>query len=147
MTFRILAPFGRTLLLGCVLSATLPVSLSVAGAERKLSPDVAMVLQQRLVLLQEAAMLAHASYRQGEQRLTVVLAANQQVLEAELELAATHADRLKIRQAMLKNAETLEATVEALFKSAEASRMDLLSAQANRLRMKADLVIEQNSAP
>ena len=136
----------RTLVLALAFGLALPL-LGVATAdERRLDPEVEKTLKERLSLLQEAAKLQRQVYQSGQASLSSVVSADRAVLDAELELAPTSAERLKVREAILKNAETLEQMVEQLVKTAQATHLELLTARAHRLRAKADLLIEQKSA-
>jgi hypothetical protein len=119
---------------------------SVAAEDRQLDPDVEKVLQQRLVILQEVAKLRREAYRTGTTSLTSTLATDQAVLDAELELAKSAADRVRVREEMLKTAEMLEKATEQLANAAETPRMELLMARANRLRAAADLLLERKAA-
>jgi outer membrane protein TolC len=120
---------------------------SVTTEDRQLDPDVEKILRQRLVILQEAAKLKREGYRTGSTALTSVLATDQSVLEAELELARSTADRVRVREDMLKIAEMLEEVTEKLASAAETPRMELLAARANRLRAAADLLLERKAVP
>ena len=131
---------------GLALPLALLLFRPVLAEERIIDPEVEKILRERLTVLEEAVKLRSEAHRTGSATLSSMLVANQAVLEAELELASKAADRVRIRKDLLKNAEMLEKAVEELVKSAEAPRMDLLSARANRLRAKADLLLERKAA-
>ena len=143
LSFRRFLPQLSTAI--AVLLALLLVQPAVAE-DRSIDPEIEKILRERLGVLQEAATLQREAYRSGTVGFSSTLAAEKAVLEAELELATSGPDRVRIREQMLKNAETLEKTAEELVRSAEAPRGDLLSARANRLRAQADLLIERKAA-
>lgn len=118
---------------------------SVIAGDNNNDPDIEKILRERLVVLQEAAELQRAAYQSGTASFFSMLAAKQTVLDAELELATTSEDRVRIRDQSLKNAEEFEKAAEEHVKSGEGSRMDLLSAKANRLRATADLMLESKT--
>src|SRR4029453_18541678 len=82
--------------------------------DRQLDPEVEKILRERLVILQEAAKLRREAYRTGSTSLTSMLATDQTVLEAELELAKTATERVKVREQMLQIPEMLEKATEQL---------------------------------
>jgi len=127
----------------------LPLALLMqpaAAQDRKLDPDVERLLRQRLTVLEEVANLEEQAYRTGSTSFSSTLVARQAVLEAKLELAKDAAERVQIREEMLKSAQALERAAEALTKAAEAPRTNLLAASANRLRAEADLLLERKAA-
>ena len=134
-------PFAVGQFLGLVL-----LIRPAVAQERALDPEVEKLLRQRLVVLEEAAKLTQEAYRAGQAEFAGTLAAQQSVLEAKLELAKGVTERLQVREEMLKNAVSLEQTAEQLVKAAEAPRMNLLTAQANRMRAEADLLLERKAA-
>lgn len=136
---------GMFAALYALLLALIPLQATTAQ-DRKLDPAVEKVLRERLTVLQEAAKLTHESHRRGSLAFTGVMAADQAVLEAELELAPNAAERVRIRESLLQHAQELEKTVEQLVKGGEAPQMDLLTARANRLRAQADLLLERKAS-
>lgn len=130
-----------TSLLLCLL-----VAASVEAQDKAIDPDVEKILRERLVVLQEAAKLQREAHRSGAAAFSATIDADRAVLDAELELATTKAERVRIREAMLKTATTLEMTVSELAKAAETTQADVLRARANRLRAEADLALERKSA-
>ena len=131
-----------TTLLLCLL-----VSASFEAQGQGLDPDVEKILRERLVVLRETAKLQREAHRIGAAALTAIVETDKTVLDAELELAATKAERVRVREEMLKIAETLETTVSQLAKANEAPHVDMLRARANRLRAAADLALERKTAP
>lgn len=136
----------RHFLPALVMGISLLLLRSVVADDRSNDPEIGKILRERLAVLQEAATPHREGYRSGTTSLSATLAADQAVLEAELELVSSAAERVGIRKRRLENAEMLEKAVEALVKAAEAPRMDLLAARANSLRAKADLLLEQKAA-
>ena len=140
-------PFRATLpalMAGLILPLVL-LTPAVA-VENNIDQEIEKVLRERLAVLQEAAKLRREGYQAGEVTLTSALASDQDVLQAELELAKSVADRVRIREETLKTAETIEKAVAELVKRNESPRTDLLSARANRLRVSADLMLERKAA-
>ena len=130
------------LILGLVLAV--PVVLSPLFAqESSQDPEVEKILRERLGVLEEAAKLRREAYLAGQSDFLGTLTADQAVLEARLELAASQEQRVQIREEMLKSAESLEKATEELVKAAEAPSMHLLGARASRLRAAADLLLER----
>ena len=131
-------------------SLMLPLTFLMLGPveaeDRQLDPEVEKILRERLVILQEAAKLRREAYLNGTSSLTSTVGADQAVLEAELELAKSGTDRVRIREEMLKNAELLEKATEQAASAAETPRTELLTARANRLRAAADLILERKAA-
>jgi hypothetical protein len=111
--------------------------------EPAIDPDVEKILRERLAVLEEAARLLQQAYAAGQTSLAGTLDANKELFEAQLELARTPAERVQVREQILKNAETLEQAVEKIVQAAEGPRMNLLRARAARLRAQADLVQER----
>ena len=120
------------------------ISASVEAQGQGLDPDVEKILRERLVVLQETAKLQREAHRIGRAALTAIVETDKTVLDAELEL--TKAERVRVREEMLKIAESLETTVSQLAKANEATHVDMLRARANRLRAAADLALERKTA-
>lgn len=131
-----------------VLSCVIALGLlsPVKGADNASEPEVEKILPERVSVLQEAAKLRRDSYRVGASSLRSVLTADGEVIEAELELARTSEDRLRLREKMLELAKSLESATAELVKSSEIPSIELLSARANRLRAEADILIERKAA-
>lgn len=113
---------------------------AVAGQDAK--ADAKELLRERLRLLGEVARLQREAYSQGEATFDAVVSAEFEVLNARLELAATAAERITIRGAMLDSAIQLEKIVAQLLKEGQATPIDVLRAKCLRLRAKADLLRE-----
>lgn len=119
---------------------------TVSAQDKSLDTDVENILRERLAILQEMANLRRDAYRTGEATLHSTLAADQTLLDAQLELAKNPAERVRIREEMVKLAETLETSARNLLVTKEGSQIDLLSARAHRLRAAADLMLERKAA-
>jgi outer membrane protein TolC len=118
----------------------------LASAQQKLDPEVEAVLRERLAALSDAAKFSREKYQMGTITFDRVLAAEINLGQAELELAATSAERVRIREALLKKAEEFEKVVETYIEAGRQSHMELLLAKAARLRAKADLLLEKKAA-
>jgi outer membrane protein TolC len=128
-----------------LVAAGLSLWLSTAALAQQpaLDPEVEKILRERLAVLEEAARLFQQAYSAGQTSLAGTLSANKELFEAQLELARTPAERVQVREQILKNAEALEQAVEKIVQAGEGPRMDLLRARAARLRAQADLVQER----
>ena len=121
---------------------------AVGGAKRIApeSPSAEKLLNERLDVLQQIAVELRKGYRLGETDLASVLAAEQDALAAQLELADTPADRISILEKMVKNAQQQEEGTEQLYRDKAASSVDWLKAKAFRLRVQADLARARSTA-
>jgi|GEM_PF-2962540 len=108
--------------------------------------SVESLLKKRLDVLQQIAKLRRAAYLAGEAGLNSVIQSQIDVLHARLELAGKPAERIVIRTAILKQARDLEAVAKKRFEAKAATPVDMLRAQAFRLRAEADLLREQSAA-
>lgn len=118
-----------------------------ACAQKKLDPEVEAILRERLTVLREAVKITREQFQIGQITFAVVLDAETKLGNAELELAATAADRIRVRESLLKTAEELEKIIAAYVEGGRMSQTELLSAKAAKLRAKADLLLEKKAAP
>lgn len=133
----------RSLAVAILLNLFLP---QFANAQKKIDPEVEAVLRERLTVLRDHAKLVREQFQLGTVTMGVVLEAETKVGFAELELAATAAERVRVREGLLKSAEELEKMIAAYVEGGRMSRTELLAAKAARLRTYADLLIEKKSA-
>jgi uncharacterized protein (UPF0264 family) len=133
---------GILLLVFCCHSA-----LAQSAPVRKLDPAVEKLLRERLALLREVAEVQQQNFELGRATLSDVAYARQLASAAELELAATAAERIKVREALLKSLKEVEEMVKAQVEAAIRPTVDLKMATATRLRAEADLLTERKSAP
>lgn len=117
----------------------------LASAQMKLDPEVEAVLRERLTLLREAVKLTRDQFQIGVVTFSVVLDAETKLGNAELELASTTAERIRVRENLLKTAEELEKVITAYVEGGRMSQTELLTAKAAKLRAKADLLLEKKA--
>ncbi len=142
------------MLRSCVFGMLFVIASQVAFAQqpeppvqsRKLDPEVEKVLRERLAALREVAELQRELFKVGRIGFVEMNVAARAPFEAELELAASLTERIRIREAQLKNAQDLEEITEARADMGFGSRLDVKIATAARLRAQADLLIEKKSA-
>lgn len=117
-----------------------------AAAQTKLDPEVEALLQERLTALRDLVELQQEQFKIGIITLNVVLTAEIALGQAELELAKTAAERIKIRENLFKKAQEFEKVIVAYVDGGRGNRTHLLQAKAARLRAHADLLQEKKSA-
>lgn len=117
-----------------------------AAAQTKLDPEVEALLQERLTALRDLVELQQEQFKIGIITLDVVLTAEIALGQAELELAKTAAERIKIRENLFKKAQEFEKVIVAYVDGGRGNRTHLLQAKAARLRAHADLLQEKKSA-
>jgi len=131
----------------CVIALLLGITAVAANAQSpKFDGEVEKLLQERVELLREVAKMKREMYVVGRADLLDVLAAIRLKNEAELELAATTADRMRIREALLKDSQELEMSAKGRFEAGVTSTVEWKMAQAARLRAQADLLLEKKAA-
>ncbi len=102
--------------------------------------------ERRDVLLQRVALL-EKGYAAGETNLETVLAARDQLLQAELQLITTKEERITIYQKRLDNMCALEKVVKQLFDAKECPQDAMLAATAARLQAEIDLARAGETVP
>lgn len=104
--------------------------------------SVAELQQQRLAVLQELVNVAFTAYRTGEADIAQGMQAQQQLLNAKLELAEDRESRLKILSESVELAAEWQKVAEARYRAAESSQADVLQCRARRLEAEIALVRE-----
>lgn len=139
-TKQLLIPGGLSLVLICF-------SLHHSTAESKdvsrESDEVAKLLQKRLEVLREIVKVQRAAYKMGQVRFDLVVKAQIDVLNAQIELAKSPIERIAIRKNLVQQAMQMEKVTKQLFDAMQVGRAELLMAQAFRLRAQADLKREE----
>lgn len=102
------------------------------------------LLKERLAVLKEIAKLRRVAHEQGDESIDAVLAAEDQVAAAELELATVPAERIAALERLVTIAKDRERYVTANAEHNEASVIEPLSAKAFRLRAEANLISERS---
>jgi outer membrane protein TolC len=128
--------------------ATLFICTAPAVAQqRKTDPEVEAILRERVKVLREAADLLQDRHKNGGTNVDQVMDAERAVIEAELDLALSTPERIKLLEKLVENATAFEKLVERRHEVAAASTVDLRVATAIRLRAQADLLLAKKSAP
>lgn len=120
------------LALGLGMAPVRAVSGSDSQALRKL-------LEERKALLRQAVGVAVEEHRAGRIDLDSVLTLRRDLLNAELELAASREERIELYGKLVEHARAWENTTAELYKSGGATQVDVLKAKAARLRSQIDL--------
>ena len=110
------------------------------------APDaekITALQKERRDLLREVVNSAEEGHRTGVLAYSAVSRAMTAWLNAELDLAANHAERVAVREKILTHAENVEKTAGEAFKVGNADRTDLLEAKAARLQAEIDLLRER----
>lgn len=121
------------------LTAIAVFSLAVAAgtfAQSKADPvedQVRALMKQKQEVLEQRVQLLRETYLRGSIPFDEVLAARNDLLEVELELAASMDERLSILESQLQNLRQLEELTKRHFATGQAPQADLLGARAARL--------------
>lgn len=127
---------------------TLSCSSSTSTGSRPAIGDGTKELQQkRVVVLKQVHDLTVRAYGAGDKNASFdkVLEAKITLFTAMLELAETKTERIRICNEIVKQAEELEKTVLKLSQGGQASRIDVLKAQAYVLETQINLEKAKNS--
>ena len=117
-----------------------------AKQQRSDMEEMTVVLQKRHAVLSQLLELQTASFRKGNTEIDDVFQAHRQLQRVELELAATHKDRIQRLEKSVRMAADLEKIVEAKYEAGKTSLVELLKARAENLRIQADLLRERGRA-
>lgn len=139
MSLRSVAVLGLSLVLVAVSVG------AVQNAPEKNDPGIRDLMMQREQILQKLVEMAKSQYEQGIMSFDDVIAAERELLDAQLDAAATPAERIAIRESQLKLAERQEKMVARLVSQAAESPKDLMTAKANRLTAHIELLREKRS--
>lgn len=101
------------------------------------------LLQKRLEVLAQVAALQREAFQRGEANSDAVLLAQDELLEAELELTADRAARIVIYERFVEAAAGVEKLVGQQYDAGEATLVDVLKTKAAHLKAQADLLSEQ----
>ncbi len=106
----------------------------VKAADKGTPPDKIKELQkQRVATLHEVRTAVKAMFLAGAARFDEVLTANLTALDADLDLAETQEQRMKLLGDAVTQAREFEETITKMFQSGQANRVDVLRATAGRL--------------
>lgn len=96
---------------------------------------------ERRDVLATAAELASRSFQVGDAELSLVLETSDQLLQAELELARTQPERVRVLEKRLTNMQHMHEAIAARFDSGHTSQHQVLASRAAVLRIKIELAI------
>ena len=112
----------------------------VQAADNENPPDKIKELQkQRAAALHDARDFVTDMFETGQATLDEVLSANLTALDADVDLAESQEQRIKLLGDALTQAREFEETISKLFQSKEANRLDVLKATARRLEREISL--------
>ena len=103
------------------------------------SDKLKSLLSERKALLGQAVDLAKQAYRAGQTDFNSVLDLEQELLQAELELAETREQRLELYRQRVENATALEKVAAKQFKTGRATQLEVLKAKSALLQSQIDL--------
>jgi outer membrane protein TolC len=110
---------------------------------------IAKLLDERRETTRKLVEAVNAEYEVGVKGLEHVIRAQNELLDAELSLAKTHAARIDVHQQIVENLRTLEQEVEGKLRlgARGGSQADLLAAKSARLQAEIALRREQATLP
>lgn len=141
--------FARSLLGLCgVVGSALVVVLVFGGEPAEVAkapaPDeLEALLKERHDTLRKLVEYYEYSYREGKRDYEDVLHAKSQLLEAELDMVGSKAERIRVREEQVNNLRNLEEIVEAKLQAMAESPDKLLLAKARRLKAEIELEREK----
>ena len=102
--------------------------------------SITELLQKRRAILSQLVTVATEAYRRGEVSIASVFQAHQDLLRADLELATSDNERIKLLEKSVELLDEFQKIAEAKYKAGQASQVDVLKSQAETLRVKIDLL-------
>lgn len=145
-TFQFLKP---VFLSGVVISAFTMNLTRTNGTEAPQSKpesaekSVEQLQQEHLAVLQQLVEVAFEAYKVGEADIAQGMQAQQQLLDAKLELAEDRDSRLKILADAVNLATEWQKVAEAQYRAAQTSQADVLQCRANSLKAEIALLREK----
>jgi outer membrane protein TolC len=110
-----------------------------AAEQGEANDKIKELMQKRLVTVTEIHKLLLKGFMGGQVPFDRVLEARAAMLRAELDLAETKQDRIKVHVEMVKTAEEMVEIVNRLAKAQQATRVDVLKAEAQLLEARIGL--------
>ena len=107
------------------------------------STKIAAALQEMRTTSKQLVALRTEEYRVGQIGVPELMEAHRQLLDVELRLAITPADRIKVLSQQLQLAKDVEDTVTAQYKNGMRAQGDVLQARITRLQIEV-LIAEQS---
>lgn len=126
-------------LAGLTLLLLLAGSGSAPAGEADSNDKIKGLLQNRLAPLTEAHELLLKAFQSGDVQLGRVLEARTALLRAKLDLSETNEERIKVYEGMVKTAEELLGSTKKLAEAKQATRADVLQAEAHLLEARIGL--------
>ena len=132
----------------CVVVASLAVLLSsqTAGSQDKkpTSPEnkINSLLVERRDTLRQLVDSVTAQYKAGRTTLDNVIRARNGLLDAELEIAKTKTERIRIHEERVKNFRDLENAIKRRYTVGKGTYEEMLTAKAARLKSEIELLRE-----
>lgn len=105
--------------------------------------SLSALMQEREQTLQKLVDIARTKYKHGEASLDFLVAAERELLDAQLDSATTARERIVILESQLRVATQHEDRMAKLVENADASPSDLMTAKANRLTAQIALLQER----
>ena len=96
--------------------------------------------QERVEVLHQAAQVALAFYREGARDFRTVYSAQQDLLEAKLDMAETREERMAVLTSQLKTANGLLAVAEEMFQAGKITVLDVHQARSKNLSIEIRLL-------
>lgn len=138
------------LLLSVVVVLALCFSMAVttpgANQAEESESKVLQLLTERRDTVRELRDTLNASYISGQTEYTTVVEVEDELLEAELDLAISRADRLAIHEDLVENRKRTEELLQQRFKLGAALTTEVLYAKAARLKAEIDLQRERSAS-
>jgi outer membrane protein TolC len=113
-----------------------------AGGTNDKAAQLADALQQLRATSKQLVALRTQEYQVGQIDFQGVLAAQRQLLEVELKLSKTPADRMKVLSQQLKLSKENEKLVTARYEHGAGKRSDVLQARIARMRIEISILEE-----
>ena len=125
----------------CLILPSLPAA-SQTKRNATSEENLQSLLTERRDTLRQIVNLVESYYKQGNETLGNVIKARNDLLDAELNIANTHAERIRIRKEQVKNYRELEDGLTARHTSGEITSFEILVAKAMRLDAEIQLLRE-----
>jgi len=117
-------------------------AVSQTGPNGTLPEKLTNLLIERRDALRQIADWVESRHRNGNETLENLMQARNELLEAELEVAKTRTERIRIREEQVSNVRLLEDRLSHLRENGEISAAEVLVAKAARLKAEIELLRE-----
>jgi outer membrane protein TolC len=139
-------PYRLTWLIAGITVVIAAVAAAQAVPKQNASGDPLQdLLKQRRDTLRELVDYLEAAFRQGVGSAESVALASSELLDAELDMAQSKAERIAIREKMVENLKEQEKMVEARNQAGMSRPGEMLRARAGRLKAEIDLLREKGT--